>query len=166
MDSTNLFWSARLRNAHWLCQTSHRSEVFVYVEFCFSWFFFVGFGLFFVFFGCWLGGCFCACFVGLVWLFLNTFSTFLNSFPFVSYLPPLIRNQLISTRECAISYSAWSVDSDPFPKSKFHSSSTQKMVALESTLDQILAALQNLWDKSDSNSDFKVHFHYLSKTYN
>lgn len=161
MDAINLLWSARCRNAHCLCQTSHRSLLFVkntspgrglFVCFCWVllwWFFFV------VVFGL---GVFCCC-------SLNTFSTLPNSLPWVSYLPPIVMNQLTSTRQCVISYSS-SVDCDPFPKSKFHSSNTQKMVALESRLDQTLEARQKLWDKSDSNSDFKVHFHYLSKTVN
>lgn len=111
-----------------------------------------------------VGGCFVVFFffVRVFWVFLNSFSTLPNSLPWVSYLSLIVMNQLMSTRQCAISYSESSADCDQFPKSKFLSSSTQKMLAFESRTDQTLEALQKLWDRSDSNSDFKVRFHYLS----
>lgn len=161
MDAINLLWSARLRSTHCLCQTPCRSLPSVKKtssgkkgggDICL---FLLSFVL--------VGGCFVGFFfIWVFWFFLNSFSTLSNSLPWVSYLPLIVMNQLMSTRQCAISYSESSVDCDQFPKSKFLSSSTQKMLAFESRTDQTLEALQKLWDRSDSNSDFKVHFHYLS----
>lgn len=126
MGAACLLWSARLRNAHRLCQTSHRSLLSVKiissgggrlvgsVGGCFiGVFIVVGFGLVDV----WSGG-------GVVCVEGVVLCQYFFSCPELSSLGVSFAsrsNQLVSSRHCAIPCSAVSVDSVPLPMSQFHS---------------------------------------------